>query len=167
VPETPAQLAKDVTEGEKQPHPKHCAKEPCPAPSPTPVANKPCSGEYCPPTVCPTGYAPGKNGVCRAYTPPVTCTAGYVQQGGRCVMAPQETSSRVECGSFQGRANLLALELRSLRSDIQRTCAQAPSGDECILLKQSQSLRLLEYQGLLNEAPTECRSLLPTYISLM
>ena len=82
-------------------------------------------------------------------------------------MAPQETSVPVECGSFQGRAEILALQLRNLRSDIQRACSQDPSGDDCIRLKQSQSMHLLEYQGLLTEAPTECHSLLPTYISLM
>jgi hypothetical protein len=165
--ETPAHLAKDVTEDGRQPHAKGCVKEPCPAPSPTPVANKPCSGEYCHHPACPTGSAPDKGGVCRAYTPPLTCPWGYVQRGGVCVMAPQETSSPVECGRFQGRAEILALQLRNLRSDIQRACSQDPSGDECIRLKQSQSMHLLEYQGLLTEAPTECHSLMPTYISLM
>lgn len=165
--ETPAHLAKDVTEEGRQPHPKGCVKEPCPAPSPTPVANKPCSGEYCHHPDCPSGSAPDKGGVCRAYTTPVTCPSGYVERGGVCVMAPQETSSAVQCGGFQGRAGILALQLRNLRSDIQRSCSQDPLGDECARLKQSQSMHLLEYQGLLTEAPTECHSLMPTYISLM
>ena len=165
--ETKARRANDVTADGKQPHPKGCAKEPCPAPSPTPVANKPCKGEYCAHPVCPTGYARDKAGVCRAYTPPGACPPGYVQRGGGCVMASQETSIPVECGSFEGRASILAVQLRKLRSDIQRACSQDPSGDECNRLKQSQSMLLLEYQGLLSEAPNECHSLMPSYASLM
>jgi len=165
--ETKARLANDEMTDGKQRHPKGCAKEPCPAPSPTPVANKSCKGEYCEHPACPTGSAPDKAGVCRAYTPPATCPSGYVQRSGGCVMASQEASIPVECGSFQGRASILAVQLRNLRSDIQRACSQDPSGDECIRLKQSQSMLLLEYQGLLSEAPNECHSLMPTYASLM
>jgi hypothetical protein len=165
--ETKARLGNDVTADGNQRHPKGCAKEPCPAPSPTPVANKSCKGEYCEHPACPTGSAPDKAGVCRAYTPPAACPPGYVQRSGGCAMASQETSIPVECGSFQGRASILALQLRNLQSDIRRACSQDPSGDECIRLKQSQSMLLLEYQGLLSEAPNECHSLMPSYASLM
>ena len=82
-------------------------------------------------------------------------------------MAAEQASDQVECGSFQGRAEILAVQLRNLRSDIQRACSQDPSGDECSRLKQSQSMLLLEYHGLLTEAPAACQSLMPTYISLM
>jgi hypothetical protein len=130
------------------------------------AASAKCKDHACP--ACPQGQIADKNGVCVATTAtPGTCLPPRVWKGSVCVMAPKAPVSATECSMFSTRAATLAAELRSLKSEIQSACSTNSSSHECISAKQRHSMKLLEYQALLTEAPTECHIFMPSYASLM
>jgi hypothetical protein len=53
---------------------------------------------------------------------------------------------------------MLAVEIRSARSEMDRVCRNDPSSPECIRAKMSYDGAVLRYRGLMTEAPTHCRS---------
>ena len=139
-----------------------CDKAPCPDTQPHPASVKICNAGHCPIPVCLTSHGP-----CRFQSVHIACSAGQVRYGGICSGASPWASNAPLCGGFESRAAVLAAESRNNQAEIAQVCRTDPNGEECSRLTQRQNALLLEYQGLLAQTPSACRTLMPTYISLM
>lgn len=161
-----------------------CKKGPCKEPAPKPVPpvesnlRKPvCKGKEC---GCPPGEAAGKNGACVAA--PVNnigvCGAGEYWNGGACLSSAGQCSAneywngascmapQAQCGTLDARAAMLASEVRGARAQMQSACANNSSAMDCSNLKVNYDGAIERYRMLLNEAPANCRALLPDPLSL-
>lgn len=140
-----------------------CDKAPCPAPKLHPTPVNICYSGHCPTTpVCLTGY-----GQCRFRSVHIACPAGQARYGGICSGPPSWASNAPLCGGFESRAAVLVAESRNSQAETAQVCTMNPDGEECSRRKQRENALLLEYQGLLAQTPSACRTLVPTYISLM
>jgi hypothetical protein len=72
---------------------------------------------------------------------------------------------RAECATINARAASLANEVRAAKAQMQSACANN-SAQECGGLKQNYDGTVERYRMLMNEAPTNCRSLVPDPLSL-
>lgn len=70
------------------------------------------------------------------------------------------------CATYDSRAAAISSELRGIRSEMDRACLQDPNGQRCRELTLQHDGALLRYRGLLNEAPTSCRGMMPDPLSL-
>jgi hypothetical protein len=152
----------DLLEAGIAAHRMGCDKAPCPAPQLHPAPVKICYAGHCPTPVCLTGYGP-----CRFHSVHIACSAGQVGYGRICSGPSPWASNAPLCGGIESRAAVLAAESRNNQAEIAQACTMDPDGEECSRLKQRQNALLLEYQGLLAQTPSACRTLMPTYISLM
>jgi hypothetical protein len=147
----------------RKPEPKPKPKpEPTPGPKPAePELRVICKREPC--AVCPPGQ-PGKNGACatNAMQPNIAstrCLPNESWNGAGCVNTAQ-------CATFRSRADLLTAEARGNQADMAAACSTDPNGQECSRLSQSHDGAVQRYRMLLNEAPVNCRTLLPDPLSL-
>jgi hypothetical protein len=134
----------------------------------------PCPKEPCP--VCPPGETRNGKGACVAVIASNDCQAGQTWNGGVCSPAAcgagtswngiSCTPDASECASFDSRAAMLANEMRGTKSEIDRVCTQDPFGQRCRELTMDHDGQLLRYRGLLNEAPSHCRTTMPDPLSL-
>jgi hypothetical protein len=135
---------------------------------------------------CPPGQSAGKNGSCVS-TPALANTASACQanaawngsvctghckpgeswSGTECVIQSEVFGSTADqCAMFSSRANLLAVEARSIHRDMDAACNKDPYGQECMRLTQSHDGAVQRYEMLMNEAPLSCRAMLPDPLSL-
>jgi hypothetical protein len=164
-----------------------CAhQERVPTPKPIEGAHlQPCKGQTC--RACITGYTADKNGECMASPPaspkaaavPTSCTSPQVWNGATCVAPGTQACMAgfvrqgVECvdltslcATFNSRASLLAIDVDSIDSEKQAECTKNPQSQRCVELSAQLSSAHLSYDMLRNEAPVDCRSLLPRPASL-
>ncbi len=155
-------------------------KDPKPEPAEGDLRRRVCPNGKC--EECPAGKSMGKNGGCVA-APAVAntvstcqpneawngiacapismnrCQAGETWNGAECV-------NPTLCSSFSGRADMLAAEARSIRSEMETACSLNSQSQDCIRLTQNHDGAVQRYRMLLNEAPVNCRTTLPDAITL-
>jgi len=153
-------------------------KEPQPEPTDGDLRRRICPNGTC--GECPPGQSAGKNGTCMA-APAVAKTVSSCQpneswNGNACAPMNRcqagESWNGVECvnptlcASFSSRAEMLAVEARGIRSDMERACSLNSQGQDCMRLTQNHDGAVQRYRMLLTEAPVSCRATLPDPISL-
>jgi hypothetical protein len=129
-----------------------------------------CNGKAC---ACPPGEVQGKNGGCvAAPTNNSGCAVGQV-----CATAahqcPANTSwngtscvaHQADCATISARAASMANEVRAAKAQMQSACPNNSSASECGE-KQNYDGAVERYRMLMNEAPANCRSLVPDPLSL-
>jgi hypothetical protein len=138
-----------------------CDGGPCKEPAPKPeqpasdLRHWVCINGNC---KCPAGQAAGKGGCVTTSTESqqaYACPAGEWWNGGSCV------ASIAACANTNNRAEMQLSELRTLSAQIRDACSNDPDGEECHDLKMRREQAVLQYRGLQNEAPLECRPQLP------
>lgn len=164
-------LRRPICKGEdcKKPAPK--PPEPAPAPVESDLRRPVCKGKAC---GCPPGELQGKNGGCvAAPTNNSACAVGQV-----CAASTHQCSADAywngtscvarqgDCATINSRAASLANEVRGARAQMQRACSNNSSEQDCSGLKQNYDGAVDRYRMLMNEAPTNCRSLLSDPLSL-
>lgn len=92
------------------------------------------------------------------------CSSGEAGKNGNCV--PTTVTEADPCATFSGRAAIPEHDVRAAKTQMQNTCATDPSGDDCDDLKQRYDGAVQRYRMLLNEAPANCRALLPDPLAL-
>jgi len=158
--------------------PNGSCKEPEPNPGEADLRRRICPNGSC--VQCPPGHSAGKNGNCVTTPAPATtayncqpneywngsscaatnrCRAGESWNGAECVSPGQ-------CAMFSSRGDLLAVEARSIRRDMEVACSNDPYGQECMRLTQSHDGAVQRYEMLMNEAPVNCRTMLSDPLSL-
>jgi hypothetical protein len=153
-------------------------KDPKPEPTDGDLRRRICTNGKC--EECPPGQSPGKNGACSA-APAVAKTVSSCQpneswNGSACAPMNRcqagETWNGVECvnptlcASFSSRAEMLAVEARGIRNEMERACSLNSQSQDCIRLTQNHDGAVQRYRMLLTEAPVSCRTTLPDPISL-
>ena len=132
------------------------------------------------PCTCPPGEATGKNGGCVAAPTNSggSCGAGEDWNGAACVASGGPCAAdtywngascvarQTECAGIEARASALANEVRAARAQMQDSCSNNPSEQECSDRKQNYEGTIERYRMLLNEAPANCRSVVPDPLSL-
>ena len=92
------------------------------------------------------------------------CPSGEAGKNGNCV--PTSAMTEDPCAISSGRAASLENDVRTAKAQTQNGCATDPSGDECDDLKQQYNGAVQRYRMLLNQAPANCRALLPDPLAL-
>ncbi len=92
------------------------------------------------------------------------CSSGEAGKNGNCV--PTSATTEDPCATFSGRAASLENDVRAAKAQTQNVCAIDPSGDECDDVKQQYNGAVQRYRILLNQAPANCRALLPDPLAL-
>jgi hypothetical protein len=134
-----------------------------------------CKGKAC---ACPPGEVQGKNGGCvAAPTNNSACVAGQSGNNGACAASAHQCSPdtywngascvghQAGCATINARAASLANEVRAARTQMQSACTNN-SAQDCSGLKQNYDGAVERYRMLMNEAPANCRSLVPDPLSL-
>ena len=123
---------------------------------PVPCKKQPCG-------VCPPGQNRHGTGACGAPAGVLAinrCGAGQFWDGAGC------RGNVSECATYSSQADSLANELRGVRNEMDRACSDDRSGFQCLELAGQHDGQLLRYRGLLSEAPSHCRTLMPDPLSL-
>jgi hypothetical protein len=189
IGETPATKAQEPKPTDPDLRKPICKDGPCREPLPKPLEARgnvqlnPVPVPICknPPCACPPGQTRGKNGGCVAggTTNSVDqCQPGEYWNGAGCIATAQQcppnehwngtscVASMDQCAAIIGRSASLVADARSIRTRMQAECSRNPSGQECMDLKQSYEAAIQTYRMLVNEAPVECRTMLPDPLSL-
>jgi hypothetical protein len=70
-----------------------------------------------------------------------------------------------ECATINSRSASLANEVRAAKAQMQSACSNN-SAQDCSALKQNYDGAVERYRMLMNEAPANCRTLVPDPLSL-
>jgi hypothetical protein len=150
-----------------------CGDKPCQSPEPKPVEpdkvkRRPCLKEPC---TCPPGERASGGACVSTVVENNGCRSGEFWNGASCIARscpPNETWDGArctpladECVAIEGAAARLVAQLRPLKAEMERVCAQDPSGQECLYLQQQHERLLAQYWALWNQASPICRSRLP------
>jgi hypothetical protein len=158
-----------------------CKGEDCKKPAPKPpetatlvesdLRSPVCKGKAC---ACPPGEVQGKSGGCVA-APANNSVCGVGQV---CAASAHQCSSdtswngtscvprQADCATTNARAASIASEVRAAKARMQSACSSNSTAPECSGVKQNYDGAVERYRMLMNEAPANCRSLVPDPLSL-